>query len=136
MENGSEVEKYTVKMWRIFKTIHQLVHDRGYFVSQAELDLTLPEFIQTFCSNNVITDRSALNFRVHKSEDSSDKLFVFFSEDASVGVKSIRTFVEMMNEQGVHKAILIVKQSLTSSAAKVLFWLFIIIIIIFLFICF
>lgn len=116
---GGGVNGDTVRMWRICKTIHQLVHDRGYFVSQAELDLTLSEFVQTFCSNNIINDKSLLNFRVHKADDPSDRLFVFFPEETSVGVKSIRTFIEMMNEQGIYRAILIVKQALTPSAAKV-----------------
>lgn len=123
MESANERE--TVRLWRVHKTIHQLVHDRGYVVSQAELDMTLSEFIQTFSggsasSGNVIVDRSALNFLVQKRDNPDDQLFVFFPEDTTVGVKPIRGYLERMNEQGVYRAIIVVKQSLTPSAAKVM----------------
>ena len=36
----------TVRLYRIYKTLHQMVHDRGYAVSQAELDLSLNSFIE------------------------------------------------------------------------------------------
>lgn len=116
----SPVDRDTVRLWRVHKTIHQLVHDRGYVVSQPELDMTLSEFIQTFGSGNTVVDRSALNFLVQKRDDPNDQLFVFFPEELSVGVKPIRGYLERMNEQGVYRAIVIVRQSMTPSAAKVI----------------
>lgn len=64
--------------------------------------------------------RSALNFLVQKKDDPNDQLFVFFPEDSTVGVKPIRTYSERMVEQNVYKAIIVVKQSITPSAAKVM----------------
>lgn len=116
----SSIDRDTVRLWRVHKTVHQLVHDRGYVVSQAELDMTLSEFIQTFGSGNTVVDRSALNFLVQKRDDPNDQLFVFFPEDLSVGVKPIRGYLERMNEQGVYRALVVVRQSMTPSAAKVL----------------
>lgn len=116
----SPVDRETVRLWRVHKTIHQLVHDRGYVVSQAELDMTLSEFIQTFGAGNTVVDRAALNFLVQKRDDASEQLFVFFPEDVSVGVKPVRGYLERMNEQGVFRAIVIVRQSMTPSAAKVM----------------
>jgi len=115
----STVDRDTVRLWRVHKTVHQLVHDRGYVVSQAELDMTLSEFIQTFGAGNSLVDRAALNFLVQKRNDPADQLFIFFPEDSTVGVKPIRGYLERMNEQGVYRAIVVVKQSLTPSAAKV-----------------
>ena len=34
----------TYKLWRIRKTIMQLCHDRGYLVTQEELEQTLEQF--------------------------------------------------------------------------------------------
>ena len=83
-------ERDTVRLWRVHKTAHHMVHDRGYVVSQAELDLSLPEFVQTFGAGSAIADRGALNFVVQKKENPAEQLFVFFPEDAAVGVKTIR----------------------------------------------
>lgn len=41
-----EVEAYN--MWRIRKTIMQMCHDRGYLVTQDELDETLDSFKENF----------------------------------------------------------------------------------------
>ena len=45
-------EQETYKLWRIRKTIMQLCHDRGYLVTQDELDQTLDQFKVT------VTDQS------------------------------------------------------------------------------
>lgn len=113
-------DRDTVRLWRVHKTAHHMVHDRGFVVSQAELDMTLPEFVSTFGVGNAVVDRASLNFVVQSRNDPSNQLFVFFPEDPAVGVKTIRGYLERMNEQGVFKAIIVVKQSMTPSAAKVL----------------
>lgn len=117
----SSVDRDTVRLWRVYKTLKQLVHDRGYVVSQPELDVTLSEFIQAYAaSGSTVADRAALNFLVQKRDDPNDQLFVFFPEELSVGVKPIRGYLERMNEQGVYRAIVVVRQSITPSAAKVI----------------
>lgn len=123
-------ERETAKLWRVHKTIHHMVHDRGYIVSQSELDMSLQDFTHTFGRGGIVTEyalklftyfsRSALTFLVQKKENSSDQLFIFFPDDLSVGVKPIRIYCEKMVEQGVFKAIIIYRNSLTPSAEKVM----------------
>lgn len=117
---STEADRETVKLWRVHKTVHQLVHDRGYVVSQSELDLSLQDFASTFAPSGSILDRSALNFIVQHRADPQDRLFVFFPEEASVGVKPVRNYLEKMNEHGVFRCIVVVRQSMTPSAAKVM----------------
>lgn len=50
------VDRETTRLWRASKTVHQLVHDRGYVVSQAELEMTLPEFITTFAPTGSVLE--------------------------------------------------------------------------------
>jgi len=111
-------DRETVRLWRVHKTVHQMVHDRGYVVSQSELDMTLSEFIQTY-GVAASTNRSSLNFLVQKRDEPADQLFVFFAEDTSVGVKPVRGYLERMNEQSIYRAIVVVRQSITPSASKV-----------------
>ena len=56
---------------------------------------------------------------MQKKDDPSDQLFVFFPDDVTVGVKPIRTYCEKMVEQSVMRALVIVRQNMTPSAAKV-----------------
>lgn len=113
-------DRDTVKLWRVHKTVHQLVHDRGYVVSQPELDMSLKDFVAQFAPSGSILDHASLNFLVQHNSDPKNRLFVFFPEDSSVGVKPVRTYLERMNEHSVFRCIVVVRQSLTPSAAKVM----------------
>jgi DNA-directed RNA polymerase I, II, and III subunit RPABC1 len=115
-----EYDREVVRLWHVHRTVHQMVHDRGYVVSQAELDRTLPQFAAQFAPANAILDRSLLNFLVQHKDDSNDKMFVFFPEDLSVGVKPVRTYIERMNENGIFRAVVVYRSSLTPSANKVM----------------
>ena len=46
-------EQETYKMWRVRKTVMQLCHDRGYLVTQDELDQTLDQFKVSLSDQNV-----------------------------------------------------------------------------------
>ena len=54
--DSSSVDRETTRLWRVSKTVHQLVHDRGYVVSQAELEMTLPEFVTTFAPTGSVLE--------------------------------------------------------------------------------
>lgn len=113
-------DRDTVRLYRVFKTVHQLVNDRGYIVSQTDLNLSLADFLQTFAAGGSVLDRAALNFVVAHGKNPDKKLFVLFPEDLSVGVKPIRSYLERMNEQGVYRAIIVYRQTMTPSASKVM----------------
>lgn len=49
-------ERETSRLWRVHKTIHQLVHDRGYVVSQGELEMSLQEFTFTFAPTGSVLE--------------------------------------------------------------------------------
>lgn len=115
-----EYDREVVRLWNVYRTVHQMVHDRGYVVSQAELDQTLAQFAEQFAPAGTLVDRNALNFLVRHKDDAKEQLFVFFPEDLSVGVKPIRTFIERMNENGVFRCVVVYRQSLTPSANKVM----------------
>lgn len=61
-----------------------------------------------------------MTFLVQKREDSGDQMYVFFPDDYSVGVKPIRAYVEKMSEQGVCKALIVIRESITPPASKVM----------------
>jgi DNA-directed RNA polymerase I, II, and III subunit RPABC1 len=54
--DSSTADKETTRLWRVHKTIHQLVHDRGYTVSQAELEMSLSEFTSTFAPTGSVLE--------------------------------------------------------------------------------
>ncbi|WBW71297.1 DNA-directed RNA polymerase I, II and III subunit Rpb5 [Schizosaccharomyces osmophilus] len=114
-------ERNIVKVFRAWKTAHQLVHDRGYGVSQAELDLTLDQFKAMHCGMGRNLDRSTLSFYA-KPPAGSDKgtIYVEFSKEPSVGIKEMRTFVHTLGDHNHKTGILIYANSMTPSAAKII----------------
>ncbi|KAG4108482.1 RPB5 subunit of DNA-directed RNA polymerase [Neocallimastix lanati (nom. inval.)] len=107
------------KLYRAYKTIHEMVHDRGYLVSQNELDMTLQQFQEKYAQTGVV-ERESLTFLVQKKDDPADSLLVFFPSDETVGVKPIRKYTERMSSQEVLKGIIVYQKNLTPSAQKVI----------------
>lgn len=112
-------EKEITRLWRVQKTVNHMMHDRGYVVSQSELDRSLEDFVQQHAPSGTV-DRKSMTFLVQRKDDSSDQMYVFFPEDDNVGVKLIRSYVEKMSEQGVYKALIVIKDGITPPASKVM----------------
>ncbi|KAF9102515.1 DNA-directed RNA polymerases II 24 kDa polypeptide (RNA polymerase II subunit 5) [Mortierella sp. AM989] len=116
MDNES---REIVRLWRVYRTIHQLCNHRGYLISQAELDQDLESFRATFATHGKV-DRNALMFMVQKKDDPADQMLVFFPDEASVGIKTIKKYCELMVAKGVGRGIVVYQDKITPSAAKVI----------------
>lgn len=57
---------------------------------------------------------------VQKRDDPTIGIFVFFPEEAKVGIKPIRRYCEKMGEEHVTRAILVVQDAMTSHAKQAL----------------
>lgn len=42
------------RLWKVFRTIHEMVRDRGYLVSQAELEMDLKTFQDMYATNGEV----------------------------------------------------------------------------------
>nr|KAF6481564.1 RNA polymerase II, I and III subunit E [Molossus molossus] len=75
-------EEETYRLWKIRKTIMQLCHDRGYLVTQDELDQTLEEFKAQFGDkpSEGRPRRTDLTVLVAHNDDPTDQMFVFFPD--------------------------------------------------------
>lgn len=108
------------KLWRIRKTIMQLCHDRGYLVTQEELDQTLDQFKQQFGDkpSERRPARSDLIVLVAHNDDPTDQMFVFFPDEPKVGIKTIKTYCQRMQEENISRAIIVVQMGMTPSAKQ------------------
>ncbi|KZC11816.1 DNA-directed RNA polymerases I, II, and III subunit RPABC1 [Dufourea novaeangliae] len=113
-------EAETYKLWRIRKTVMQLCHDRGYLVTQDELDQTLEQFKEQFGDkpSEKRPARSDLIVLVAHNDDPTDQLFVFFPDEPKIGIKTIKTYCQRMQEEKIHRAIIVVQQGMTPSAKQ------------------
>lgn len=56
----------------------------------------------------------------HMQDDPTEQLFVFFPEEAKVGVKTIKVLAERMRGEGVQRAVMVVATNMTPFAKQCL----------------
>jgi hypothetical protein len=47
-------------------------------------------------------------------------MFVFFPDEPKIGIKTIKTYCQRMQEENIHRAIIVVQQGMTPSAKQVI----------------
>eukprot|EP00931_Biecheleriopsis_adriatica_P006598 TRINITY_DN107985_c0_g1_i1.p1 TRINITY_DN107985_c0_g1~~TRINITY_DN107985_c0_g1_i1.p1 ORF type:complete len:212 (-),score=53.15 TRINITY_DN107985_c0_g1_i1:60-695(-) len=106
------------KLWRVRKTVFQMLRDRDYYVSDRQLDEKKEDFDKMFKeAQEQGQGRERFLILVHKNNAQDQQLIVFFPDESKrVGVKPIRILAEKMDERGIRDAILVVKQPLTPLA--------------------
>lgn len=103
-----------------------MVRDRGYFITQEEIDLSLEDFKAKYCDSMGKPQRKMMSFQSNPTEESIEKfpemgsLWVEFCDEASVGVKTMKNFVVHITEKNFQTGIFIYQSGITPSANKIL----------------
>ncbi|XP_021748551.1 DNA-directed RNA polymerases II and IV subunit 5A-like [Chenopodium quinoa] len=107
------------KLHKVRKTLMQMLNDRGYLVTDDEINMTKQQFIEHFGDNMT---RDNLFMIKNKRYDTSDQIVVFFlipepSKDI-IGIVPLRKCIERMQSEKIYKAILVTEHGLTTAAKK------------------
>ncbi|KAI3771476.1 hypothetical protein L6452_02641 [Arctium lappa] len=109
----SLTEEEIKRLFRIRKTVMEMLKDRNYLVGDFELEMDRRQFIQKYGDN---MKREDLVISKSLKNDSSEQIYVFFPDEAKVGVKTIKNYINRMKSENVTRAILVVQQNLTPFA--------------------
>jgi DNA-directed RNA polymerases I, II, and III subunit RPABC1 len=106
-------------LYRIRKTLFEMLSDRGFVIPSKHLHETLEQFNQYW--NDILArggSRRDLVILVQHSLNPSTHLIVFFPEESNkkIGVKPIRELAEKMEEKNITKGIIITQAPLTAFA--------------------
>ncbi|RYR28416.1 hypothetical protein Ahy_B01g052535 [Arachis hypogaea] len=104
------LEEEINRLYRIRKTMMQMLSDRDYLVEDLEIKMCREEFRRKYGKNMKNED---LIIKKYKEDNSSDQIYVFFLEEAKVGVKTLKTYTNRMNFENVFRFIMICQQNLT-----------------------
>lgn len=107
------------RLFRVRRTVLELLRDRGYAVLDEEEDLRQPPdvFRSEFATNNY--NRESLTLLRQKRDNANDQIYVFFPDEQRnklLGVKPISDKAERMEKDGVRSAIIILQTGLTPYA--------------------
>lgn len=103
----SQQDTETYNLWRIRRTVCEMLIDRNYIVSELDLNQSYTDF-----QSNYTTRDQSINFLVNRVGDSNDQLMVFAADDEKLGVKPIKDYVTRMESAKVGRAILILKKGM------------------------
>ncbi|KOM54233.1 hypothetical protein LR48_Vigan10g012500 [Vigna angularis] len=91
----------------------QMLRDRGFLVGDFEINMSKHEFKSKYGEH---MKREDLVINKSKKDNSGDQIYVFFPEEAKVGVKTMKTYTNRMNSENVYRAILVTQTNLTPFA--------------------
>jgi len=115
----SEDDREVARLWKINRTIHELVQDRGYEVAEDELAMDLQTFKEQYARNGSV-DRASLNFFTNVAGEPSKSIFVFFSDEKNVGIKTMKKFIGILEEKKIGSGIIIYSHTMTPASKKVI----------------
>mmetsp|Transcript_16264 Transcript_16264/g.28470 ORF Transcript_16264/g.28470 Transcript_16264/m.28470 type:complete len:210 (+) Transcript_16264:121-750(+) len=108
------------RMFRVRRTVLQMLRDRGYMVLDTDDDLgmSFERFREEY--GNAGFQAESLTILRSKKDDTSERIYVFFPQDKKVGVKPIREYCERMEREGIRQAIIVILSGMTPSAKEAL----------------
>lgn len=109
-----EAEDVT-RLFRVWRTLHQMLRDRGYLIDPDQLELSMDEFkvkLRDF------TTREPLTLHVQKIDNPNERLYVFFPDEVRITVPVIVGFAQKLHKESMERCIIIGKGSITASARQ------------------
>lgn len=94
-----------------------MLADRGYLITEEERDATRDQFTDKYGPD---IRREDLTVMASKMDDPTEQIFVFFPEEAKVGVKTIKLLAERMRNEGVQRAVMVTQANMTPFAKQCL----------------
>ncbi|KAI5454552.1 DNA-directed RNA polymerases II 24 kDa polypeptide (RNA polymerase II subunit 5) [Naganishia albida] len=116
MDNDS---KDVARMWKVNRTLKEMVRDRGYLVGDDEIQLSFNDFRAQYGGSGAV-DRSAMAWFTSTREDQQDTIYVFFSDEENVAKKTVRKFIGDMEEKRFRRGIFVYRRKMTPAAKKVI----------------
>ncbi|KFZ11155.1 hypothetical protein V502_07712 [Pseudogymnoascus sp. VKM F-4520 (FW-2644)] len=130
-------DREVARLWRAWRTVHQMVNDRGYELNEDELSISLDEFKHRF-TNDGIPDRKKMIFTARPSVEMVARystpataanpnppkadvgtIYIEFLADTNVGIKQMRSFAQVLSQGNFHTGILVTHVHITPAAMKI-----------------
>jgi len=103
-----------------------MVSDRGYALTEDEINISLDEFRNKFAGPEGLINRDELAFQAEPTAAALEKqgnlgtIYIKFCEEPSVGVKTMRKFAHLMQERNISTGVFIYQANITPSAMKII----------------
>ncbi|OJJ50034.1 hypothetical protein ASPZODRAFT_22733 [Penicilliopsis zonata CBS 506.65] len=137
---SGEADREIIRLWRTWRTVFEMLQDRGYEVTEDEVQISLSEFRAKFQEpTSGLPRRDQMKISARPTEAMQAKytalpsksnpnpqpdcgtIYVEFCADSSgVGTKQVRTFNHTVDENNFHSGIFITQTPISPSAVRLL----------------
>ena len=93
-------------LYKVRKTIYELLEDRGYRISEIDKNETLDEFKTIFIQ---YPSREELTFITCKKNNENDRIIIFFPSIKKVGMAALNIYTNRAIEEGIKKTVKLLK---------------------------
>jgi len=111
------VSEEASRVFRVRRTVLQMLRDRGYIISPAEENLDVQGFVQRYGDP---PRRDQLMLMAPHTTDPTNMIIVFFAQEVKVGVKTLKEYFDCMEREKIRHGILVVQNKLTPFAKQTL----------------
>ncbi|CEL09591.1 RNA polymerase [Aspergillus insuetus] len=134
-----DAERETIRVWRTWRTVFEMLQDRGYEVTDEEVRIELDEFKHKYVNEKGYPSRDKLKIQARPTEamkakytplptpsnrdpqpDCGTIYIEFCPDDSGIGTKQVRTFNHTVDEGNFHTGIFITKTPISPSAVRLL----------------
>ncbi|KAK4688622.1 DNA-directed RNA polymerases I, II, and III subunit RPABC1, partial [Tremellales sp. Uapishka_1] len=115
---SQESDRELARLWRVSRTVHEMVRDRGYALDASEIDVSFDDFKASF-GTGTGADRTAMAFHADDPE-TNDRIYVQFCADKNVSKQAMKTFITTLDSQHAKRGILIWSEKMSPAARKTL----------------
>ncbi|EKD19767.1 hypothetical protein LZ554_001911 [Drepanopeziza brunnea f. sp. 'monogermtubi'] len=125
-------DREAARLWRAWRTVHEMVADRGYELSEEEVKISFADFKSTYTLADGSINRKGMQFSARPSDKmmkqyalpdgTSDigTVWVEFLNETNVGIKQMRTFAQYCSANSFATGILVTAVTITPAALKII----------------
>lgn len=117
--NDAQLEKDVSRLYRVRRTVLEMLSDRGYAVLNTTEDLNLSKEDFQAAMQTANFNRESLTMLRQRRDNPADQIFVFFPDEMrgkSVGVDVVSALTKRMESNGVNNGIMVLQTGLTPTA--------------------
>lgn len=132
-------DREAARLWRAWRTVHEMVQDRGYKLSDDEVQMSLQDFRNQFSGPDGTVERLQMRFSAKPTDLMMTRysnlataaqpnppapdigpIWVEFLPGDNVGIKQMRNFAQFLSQQNYHTGILVTSVAVTPAAMKII----------------
>ncbi|KAJ9503168.1 DNA-directed RNA polymerases II 24 kDa polypeptide (RNA polymerase II subunit 5) [Exophiala xenobiotica] len=132
-----DAEKEITRLWRTWRTVLEMLVDRGYGISADELTISRDQFQHTYCDKQTgIADRRMMRLQASPTPDmikrdtprptkqnpdpstTAGTIWVEFSPETTIGIKHLRAFAQHLDQHKFTTGVFITIGPVTAAALR------------------